>query len=116
MSFLLVDHLLGAELLVLLVLHISQEEDEVATLARLQGNLYIMRCDRAPAVGKAVAWLAFHHSLRLGKLVVESDEALAVGIVALNLGIHCIESIVVAALAVFGLVIDGRTLYLHLAR
>ena len=75
-----------------------------------------MRCDRAPAVGKAVAWLAFHHSLRLGKLVVESDEALAVGIVALNLGIDGVESIVVAALAVFGLVIDGRAFYLHFAR
>ena len=116
MSFLLVDYLLGAELLVLLVLHISQQEDEVAALAWLQGNLDIMRCDRAPSVGKTVAWLAFHHDFRLGKLVVESDEALAVGIVALNLGIHSVESVVVAALTVFGLVIDGRTLYLHLAR
>ena len=116
MSLLLVDYLLGAELLVLFVLHIAQQEDEVAALAWLQGNLDIMRCDRAPAVGKAVAWLAFHHSLRLGKLVVESDEALAVGIISLNLCIHGVESIVVAALAVFGLVIDGRTLYLHLSR
>ena len=42
MSFLLVDYLLGAELLVLLVLHIAQQEDEVAALAWLQGNLDIM--------------------------------------------------------------------------
>ena len=61
-------------------------------------------------------WLAFHHGFRLGKLVVESDEALAVGIVALNLGIHGVESIVVAALTIFGLVIDGRAFNLYLAR
>ena len=116
MSFLLVDYLLGAELLVLFVLHIAQQEDEVAALAWLQGYFDVVRCDWAPAVGKAVAWLAFHHGLRLGKLVVESDKTLAVGIVALNLGIHSVESIVVAALTIFSLVIDGRTLYLHLAR
>ena len=116
MSLLLVDYLLGAELLVLLVLHIAQQEDEVAALAWLQGYFDVVRCDRAPSVGKTVAWLAFHHSFRLGKLVVESDEALAVGIVALNLGIHCVESIVVAALTIFGLVIDGRAFYLYFAR
>ena len=68
MSFLLVDYLLGAELLVLFVLHIAQQEDEVAALAWLQGNLDIMRCDRAPAVGKTVACgLPSITASRLGK-------------------------------------------------
>ena len=67
-------------------------------------------------MSKTVAWLAFHHGFRLGKLVVESDEAFTVGIVALNLGIHGVESVVVAALAIFGLVIEGRSFYLYFAR
>ena len=65
MSLLLVDYLLGNELLVLLVLHISQEEDEVAALAWLQGHLDVVGGDRAPSVSKTIARLAFHHSLRL---------------------------------------------------
>ena len=64
---------------------------------------------------KTVAWLAFEYSFRFGKLVVESDEALTVGIVALNLCIYSIESVVVAALTVFRLVIEGRAFYLHFA-
>jgi hypothetical protein len=42
MRLLLVDHLLGRELLVLFVFYVSQKEDEVAALAWLQGYLYIM--------------------------------------------------------------------------
>ena len=42
MCLLLVDHLLGRELLVLFVFYVSQEEDEVAAFARLQGYFYIM--------------------------------------------------------------------------
>ena len=42
MCLLLVDHLLGRELLVLFVFYVSQKEDEVAAFARLQGYLYIM--------------------------------------------------------------------------
>jgi hypothetical protein len=67
-------------------------------------------------VGKTIAWLAFEYSFRFGKLVVESDEALTVGIVALNLCIYSIESVVVAALTVLRLVIEGRAFYLYFAR
>ncbi len=66
-------------------------------------------------MGETIARLAFDDSLRLGKLIVETDEALTVGIVTLYLGVDSIESIVVAALTILRLVIDGAALYLHFA-
>ena len=113
---LLVDDLWGLEFLVLSILDVTQQEDEVLALAGLQGDLNIVGGYGAPSVGMRVARLALHDSLGIGKLVVQSYEGLAVGIVALNLRVDMIEGIVVAALAVFGLVVDGRTLNLHLAR
>ena len=50
--------------------HGVQQDEAEHEVTETEDDLDIMRCDRAPAVGKAVAWLAFHHSLRLGKLVV----------------------------------------------
>jgi len=38
----LIDHFLGYEFLVLLVFHVSQEENQVAAFSRLQGNFDIM--------------------------------------------------------------------------
>ena len=63
-----------------------------------------------------VAGLALHHCLRIGKLVVESHEGLAVGVEALNLCVHVIERVVVTTLAILGLMIDCRTLNLHFTR
>ena len=59
---------------------------------------------------KTIAWLAFEYSLWLGKLVVKTDETLTVGVIALNLCVHSIESIVIATLTILGLVIDGAAL------
>ena len=64
----------------------------------------------------AVAGLALHHSLRIGKLVVKTNKGLAVGIEALNLSIDMIEGVVVATLAIFGLVINRRALDFYLTR
>ena len=66
-------------------------------------------------MGKAVAWFALRHSLRLRELVVEPDETLAVGVISLDFCIDGIESIVVAALTILCLVIDGRAFHLYLA-
>ena len=88
------------------VLDVAEEEHEVLRLARGQCNLDVMRGDGAPAVGVAVTRLALHHSLRIGELVVEAYERLAIGIEALNIRIHMIESVVVTALAILGLVVN----------
>ena len=67
-------------------------------------------------MSKAVAWFASHYALWVGKLVVKSDKRLAVGVIAIDLGIcHSIVSIVVAALLVFGLMIDDAAIDLHFA-
>ena len=73
MSFLLVDYLLGAELLVLLVLHIAQQEDEVAALAWLQGNLDIMRCDKM-CIRDSLIIIGVQLQIRLLAVCLESDE------------------------------------------
>ena len=114
-SLLLIDDLWGRELLLLFVFDIAKEEHEVARLARLEGDLDIVGGDGAPAVGMTVAGLALHDCLRIGKFVVETYESLAIGIEALYLSVYMIEGIVIAALAIFGLMIDGRALNLNFA-
>ena len=116
MSLVLIDDLRGRELLVLFILDIAKEEHEVLRFAGLEGDLDVMRGDGAPAMGMRIAGLALHDSLRIGKLVVEAYEGLTVGVETLDLGVHMIESVVVATLAIFGLMIDRRTLNLHFTR
>ena len=106
MRLLLVDDLWSREFLVLLILHITQQEDEVTGLTRLQGHLNIMRGDGTPAMGMTVAGLTLHDSIRVGKLVIETHECLTVRVITLYLCVHMIESIVVTTLTILCLVID----------
>ena len=107
MSLFLIDDLRSAEFLVLFVFDVAKEEHKVLALARLQCYLDIVRGDGAPAMSVTVAGFALHHYLWVGKLIVQANKGLAIGIIALYLCVHMIERIVVAALAVLGLVIDG---------
>ena len=103
------------ELLVLRVLHVAQQEDEVAALARCQFHFEVMRGDGAPAVGDAVRGASGQHVLRVGKFVVEADEALAVRVEALDGRVDAVVGVVVAAFLVFRFVVDDRAFHLHLA-
>ena len=116
MSLVLIDDLRLFELLILFVFDVAKEEYEVLRFAGLEGDLDVMRGDGAPAMGMRIAGLALHDSLRIGKLVVEAYKGLTVGVEALDLGVHMIESVVVATLAILGLMIDRRTLNLHFTR
>ena len=114
-SLILIDHLRCSKLLVLLILNVTQQEYKVLTLAWLECYLDIVRSNGAPTMGVAVAGLALHHYLRIGKLVVKTYKGLTVCIESLNLSVYVIESVVVAALAILRLVINGATLYLYLS-
>ena len=74
-----------------------------------------MGSDRRPAVGEGVVSLAVQDSLRVVEAVVQADEGIAVGIVAVDGIVNGVECEVVAAVAVFGLVVDGRAHYLNTA-
>ena len=70
-----------------------------------------------PFTAKAASYCrTINAGTKWATLCLPFEVSLAVGIVALNLGIHCVESIVVAALTIFGLVIEGRAFYLYFAR
>ena len=114
MRLFLVDHLRCAELLVLLVLDVTQQEHKILAFAWLQGYLDVMRGDGAPTMGVAVAGLALDYYLGIGKLVIETYEGFTIGIEALDRGVYMVERIMVATLTVLGLVIDGATLDLDL--
>ena len=74
-----------------------------------------MGSDRRPAVGEGVVSLAVQDSLRVVEAVVQADEGIAVGIVAVDGIVNGVECEVVAAVAVFGLVVDGGAYYLNTA-
>ncbi len=97
------------------MLDISQQEHEVAALAWLQSNLDIVACYGAPAVCHAVLRRSSHDAVGVCELVIESDERLAVGVEALHRCVYGVEREVVAALLVFGFVVDYASVNLHLA-
>ena len=118
------DRLLGpllvddARLLPLLldrVLDVPEHEHERLRLAGREVDRELVRADRRPPARHRVARLAFRHHLRLAEAVPEAEEALAVGVEALHLRVHRVERVVVAALAVLGLVVDRAALDLDLA-
>ena len=106
---------MGLVFLFLWLLNISEHEDEVALLAGLQVHFDVVGGDGAPSVGDGVAGLAFHYGVGVGKLVVESDECLAVGVEALYGGVDAVVGVVVAALLVLGLVVDDGAVDFHFA-
>ena len=75
-----------------------------------------MRSDRRPTLRDGVVGLALKYRVGTLKAVVQSEEALTVGIKTLNGNVYGIERKVIATLFVFGLVIDRRSDYLNLAR
>ena len=97
------------------VLDVAEDEDEGLLLAREKVHRQLVRADRRPAAGHGVARLPLRHDLRLGEAVPGPQEALAVGVEAGHRRVHRVDGVVVAALAVLGLVVDRRAVDLHLA-
>ena len=62
---------------------------------------------------EAVAWFSLYDGVRSRFLAVESHECLSVGVVALYIGVHGVERIVVTSFAIFRLVINCRAFDLH---
>ena len=85
---------------------VAEREDERLRLARLQGDGQRMRGDRAPAVRDRVAALPREHGLRPVEAAVEAEERLAVGVEAVHRRVDAVEGVMVAPLAVFGLVVE----------
>ena len=75
-----------------------------------------MAADGRPAAGHGVAACALKDGVRMVKAVERTQEAVAVGVKALDGRVDGVDGVVVAALAVFGLVVDGAALDLHFAR
>ena len=102
-------------LLILRVFYVAQNEDQLLGLARSQGDFLIMGGDGRPAVCHGVGSLAGCNDLRILEAVVQTEEALTVGVVAVDGIIYSVECKVVAALLIFGLVENGGAFDLHFA-
>ena len=111
----LVDDVGRDELLVLGVLAVAQHEDERDRLAGLDIAPDAVAGDGRKAAGDAVVALVGGGHVRLAEAVVVAQEGRAVGVEAVDLGVHRVHGEVVAALAVLGLVVDGAALDLDLA-
>ena len=98
-------------------IYVERIEDEyyVRTCSGGKLNVYAVRRYRTPAVGYGAAAFAVEHCLGSIEAVVHSEETLPVRVKGLHRAVGGIESIVVAALAIFSLVVDNAAFHLHLA-
>ena len=96
-------------------LYITEAEYKLLLLAGRKLDLKVVRSDRRPALRNGHIGLARENSVGALKAVVQTEEALAVGVIALNGSINGVEREVIAALLVFGLVVNGGAEYLDLA-
>ena len=119
------DHLLSpcpvelsvrGELFLLGVLHIAQNENQAAALSRVEADFLAVGGDGTPAVGHAVPGLSLHYGLGRVESVVCAEEAFPVRVEAVYRAVHGVEGVVVAPFLVFGLVVYGGSVYLHLSR
>ena len=97
------------------VLQIAQAEDQAAAFAGLQLKIELLGGDGLPAVCHAAGAAAAAYGLRPRRAAVQPEEGLPGGVKAVWLTVGPENGVVIAALAVFGLVIDRRADDLHLA-
>ena len=106
----------GCELFVNRVFNITEYENEILAFARFKVDLDIMGSDRRPAISNGVRGSSLHNRLRLAEAVIQTEEALAVGIKAVYLRVYGIECEMVAAFLIFGLVVNCAAFDLNFAR
>ena len=109
----LVDDARGNELFLLRVLDVAQTEQDAVALAGGEGQVDVQRTHRCPAVGNAAGAVPGADGLRVCRAAVHAAEGIPGGVKAVHRAVCPEHGVVVAALAVLGLVVDDAALYLH---
>ena len=111
----LVDNAGRGPLFLLWVLDIAQQENQAAALAGGQRDVNLVHADRRPAVRHRVGAGTLLDSLGVGVAAPAAQKGVAARVKAVHRGVDREHGVVVAALAVLGLVVDGAALDLDLA-
>jgi hypothetical protein len=115
LAHLLVHHIERVVLGLFALLDVRQNEREGLFLPRRQVQIDLVRADGIPAEGLAVRALAGEGDLGIVQPLVDADESVAAGVVAIDGTGAREQRVVVAALAIFGLVVNRATVDLDLA-
>ena len=110
----LVDDARCNELFLLRVLNVAQTEQDAAALAGGEGQVDVQCTHRCPAVGNAAGAVPGADGLRVCRAAVHAAEGIPGGVKAVHRAVCPEHGVVVAALAVLGLVVDDAALYLYL--
>ena len=110
-----VDNIFAFPFIFLLVLHISKHKNQVLAFARRKCHFHIMRGNGRPTMRFGVAWRTFEHRLRFVKTIVQTKKCFAVGVKTFQGCIYRVIGIMVAALFVFGFMINYRIFNFHLS-
>ena len=103
----LVDDAGRHKLFVHRVFAIAQHENQAQGLAGLQFAADAVAGDGRPAVSVAVGGRVIAHYLRIAEAVVQAQEGFPAGVIAVHRRVDGIDGVMIAALPVLGLVIDG---------
>ena len=97
------------------VFNVAQPEDDALFLARCQCEMEMVGTHRSPAVGNAVRAVTGFDRFRCGGAAVHAAEGIPAGVEAGNGGVGPEHSVVIPALPVLCLMIDGTFHHFHLA-
>ncbi|SCH78067.1 Uncharacterised protein [uncultured Blautia sp.] len=114
LSRILLDHIWCFPFVIFGILAVAKKEHKFFLLARCQGNVDLLAGNWVPSAGNGVAALSFLHSNRIIVSAAKSQEIITAGIKAIHRGIYCEKAVVVAALSVLGLMVNGAADDLHL--
>ncbi len=98
-----------------LILDVAQEENETLFLARRKCEIELVGGDRRPAGGLRAVKLPVHNGFRGFRSAVDAEELIAAGLVCIRLRVDMEDRVVPASLTILGLVVDRRSVDLHLA-
>ena len=107
-----VDDARRDEFFLLRVLDVTQTEQDAAALSRGQFYMDVQRTNRSPAMGDAAGAMACPNGLRVCRAAIYAAECITGGVKAADGAVGPENSVVVTALAVFGLMIDSAALHL----
>ena len=104
----LIDDAVRFPLLIIRILNISQNENERSAFSRFQSDVELMTGNRRPAACNRIGTGTVYNNVRRICTIICAKKSISTGIKAVDLCVYGINSIMIAAFAIFCFVENSR--------